>query len=294
MKKRPQVTTILLVCIIALFCGVFLIPMFWGILISFTDWNGLSRDYSVIWFDNYVRMFRDVRFLESLGVTLRYLCILLPSTLIAGYASAKAIYRLRRFQSGLLFLSFFPYVITPVIACILWNQIYIGLVPEIAEFLGIQAIKGNLLADKGTALFAVAFVDLWMLVPYAMLLYLSALNGIPKELLEYAQIEGANSRQIAMHIESPYILSTVGMLTTVVSSYAFTHIDTLMTLTSGGPGRATETLYYTIYKNSTLEQRYAYGLAEGLIVAFGSIGIFLMVNKLTNGDHLNVITTSSD
>ena len=173
--------------------------MFCGILISFTDWNGLSRDYSVIWFDNYVRMFRDARFLESLGVTLRYLCILLPSTLIAGYASAKAIYRLRRFQSGLLFLSFFPYVITPIIACILWNQIYIGLVPEIAELLGIQAIKGNLLADKGTALFAVAFVDLWMLVPYAMLLYLSALNGIPKELLEYAQIEGANSRQIAMY-----------------------------------------------------------------------------------------------
>ena len=294
MKPKFQIPTFLLILMLSVFTIVFIVPMIWGVLISFTDWNGLSKEYNIIGIDNYVKMFQDTRFLDSLEVTIRYMLILLSCTLVLGYLNAKAIQKLRRFKSGALFVSFFPYVITPVVACILWNQLYIGFVPEIGEFLGIEILQTNLLSNQETALLAVAFVDLWILVPYATLLFSSSLNSIPLEIIEYAQVEGASSLQIAWRIESPYIYSTVGMLTTIITSYAFTHIDTLMTLTSGGPGRVTETLYYTIYKNSTLEQKYAYGLAEGLVVAVFSIFVFLIVNKFTNGKHLDVITTDAE
>ena len=294
MTKKIQISHILLICIIALFVSIFIVPMFAGIIISFTDWNGLSNEYSFIGLDNYLQMFQDERFINSLKITVHYWVILLSSSLLLGYISAKAIYKLKRFQTVMLFISFFPYVVTPIIVCILWNQIFIGLIPEIAQILNIEQLTSNLLANKTTALYTVAFVDLWILVPYAMLLFTSALNSIPKEILEHAQVEGANAFQIGAYIESPYILSTIGMLTTIITSYAFTHIDTLMTLTAGGPGRATETIYYTIYKNSTLEQRYAYGLAEGIVVAIFSVLIFLIINKLTNGKHLYSITSTSE
>ena len=75
------------------------------------------------------------------------------------------------------------------------------------------------------------------------------------------------------------------MLTTIIISYGLTHIDTIMTLTSGGPGRSTETLYYVIYKNST--GNYAYALAEGIVVAIISIIVFLVINKFTNSKNIS-------
>ena len=295
MKQKFQIPVFLLVCILSLFTIIFVIPMISGILISFTDWNGLSKEYNLIGIYNYTKMFQDLRFLDSLNITIVYTFILLSCTLVLGYISAKAIQKLQYFKSFALFVSFFPYAITPVVACILWNQLYIGLIPEIGKLLEIEILQMNLLSNKETALLAVAIVDLWILVPYATLLFSSSLNSIPSDIIECAQVEGASPLKIALYIELPFIFSTIGMLTTMITSYAFTHIDTLMTLTSGGPGRATETLYYTIYKNSILEQRYAYGLAEGLVVSVFSIIVFLVVNKIfTNGKYTSDITTDVD
>ena len=72
-------------------------------------------------------------------------------------------------------------------------------------------------------------------------------------------------------------------------TYALTHIDSIMTLTAGGPGRSTETLYYIIYKNSFLEQKYAYGLAEGVLIAGFCIALFMIVNLCFNGRNLEGI-----
>lgn len=260
-----------------------------GAYISFTDWNGLSKDYNFIGLDNYLKMFTDHRFIDSFFVTVKYTLILLFSTITLGYTSAKILKKTKKSKSNFLFISFFPYIITPVVSCILWNQIYISLLPAIGEWLNIEFLHYNLLANKATALYAVAVVDLWMLVPYAMLLFSSSLNSIPKSILEYAKLEGASVWKISTCVELPYNIPTIGMLTTIITSYAFTHIDTIMTLTSGGPARATETLYYTIYKNSFLELRYAYGLAEGLIVAFVSILVFILISRLTNSKNLESV-----
>ncbi len=291
MKKKNHLSVISLICILVLFSIFFIIPMLNGLFISFTDWNGLSRDYSFSGLDNYIRMFHDIRFLDSLKVTIKYAFILLTFSIVLGYISAKTIHKRKKSKSSLLFVSFFPYIVTPVVACILWNQIFISLLPSLGEVLGIELLQHNLLADKATALYAVAFVDLWMLIPYTMLLLLSSLNSIPKELIECAKLEGASSWVILRHIELPYILPSLGMIVTVVVSYALTHIDTIMTLTSGGPGRVTETLYYTIYKNSIMEQRYAYGLAEGIVVAIISILVFVIISKLTNNKNLDYIVS---
>lgn len=291
MKKTNRLPNFLLICILVLFFMFFIIPMLSGAFISFTDWNGLSKDYTFIGLDNYFKMLTDYRFIDSFFVTIKYALVLLVCTLLLGYTSAKVVQKTQKAKSKLLFISFFPYIITPVVSCILWNQIYISLIPSIGEILNSDFLKYNLLANKTTALYAVTVVDLWMLVPYAMLLFLSSLNSIPKSILEHAKLEGANTWKISTCIELPYNMPTIGMLITVITSYAFTHIDTIMTLTSGGPGRVTETLYYTIYKNSFLEQRYAYGLAEGLVVAIVSILVFVLISCLTNNKNLESVTS---
>ena len=290
MRAKSLVASIILVAVLLMFLLFFVIPFVYGVFISFTDWDGIAPEYKINGFENYTRMFQDQRFQNSIIVTIKYALVLLTFSLLLGYFSAKAINKLSCFRSPVLFLSFLPYMITPVISCVLWNQMYIGLFPELGKLFEIDFLKTNLLSNPDIALYAVSIVDLWMLIPYAMLLFNSALNSIPYELIESAKLEGATSIKLAWYIEFPHLLSTIGMLTIMIISRAITNIDTILTLTSGGPVRSTETLYYLVYRSSTEELHYAYGMAEGVIVSIFSIFVYFIINKLVIGKYANDIT----
>lgn len=281
--NRKIYSELILLIIVGCFVGFFVFPMIHGIVISFTDWNGIGLEWNFIGLNNYLSLFSDKRFANAMSVTILYSMILLFICITFGYMTAKTLYKLKKIKSFAFFISFFPYVITPVVVCILWNQLYINLFPQIGKIINSVTLSHNLLANSNTAIYAVAFVDLWMLIPYSTMLFLSALNSIPIELLEYAELEGASSYKKFILYEFSSILPTIGLLVTIIFSYSFTNLDTIMTLTSGGPGRSTETIYYLIYKNSTLEQRYAYGLAEGILISLISICVFLCMKKIIVG-----------
>ena len=280
MKRKIDMAYVLFVVILAIFFIVFFTPLISGLIVSFTDWNGMAKSFEFVGIDNYVKMFSDSRFAKAAGVTIRYALILLVFSILIGYIVAKTIKNKHRTKAPMLFISFFPYVVTPIIVCVLWNQLFANLIPSVGQALNIDLLKTNLLAKSDTAIWAVSFVDLWMLIPYSMLLILSSLNAIPTDLIEYAELENASRWKQFRYIEFPFLLPAFAMITTIIISYALTNIDTIMALTAGGPGRSTETMYYVIYKNSTFE--YSYGLAEGIIVSLVSIAVFILINRLTN------------
>ena len=280
MRKKKDMAIVILIVLLAIFFIVYFTPLISGIIISLTDWNGMSKDFNFVGFDNYKKMFSDARFAKAAGVTGRYALILLCFSILFGYIIAKAIKSRRKKKAPMLLIAFFPYVVTPVVVCVLWNQLFTNLVPLIGENLNIDYLKINLLAKGNTALWAVSFVDLWMLIPYSMLLILSALNAIPSDLLEYAELENASKWKQFRYIEFPFLLPSFAMIGTIVVSYALMNIDTIMALTAGGPGRSTETMYYIVYKNSTFD--FSYGLAEGIVVSLVSITVFIIINRLTN------------
>lgn len=282
-----KVPELLLLAILTGFFTMFVGPVVNGIAISFTDWNGLAFKYNYIGFSNYKAMFSDKRFLAAVTVTLWYAMILTVGGFILGYLAAYVVRCLRRTRSLIMTITFFPYMIMPVVACIIWNQMFGGLLPIIGKNLNIGWLQANLLAVPQSALFVVAAVDLWMLVPYVMLLLLAALNAIPEELMEYARLEGASWYQRLVHIELPYLNVAIGTLLIILLSYAMTHIDTLMTLTSGGPDHSTETIYYIIYKNSFVAQKYAFGLAESMTLSTVCIVLLLAINVMFNNRNLS-------
>lgn len=280
MKRKTDMATIILIILLAVFFIIYFTPLISGVIISLTDWNGMSNGFKFVGFDNYIKMFSDVRFNKAAGVTARYALILLCFSIFMGYIIAKAIKIRKKKKATILFISFFPYVVTPIIVCVLWNQLFTNFIPLVGKSLNIDFFKTNLLAKGNSALWAVSFVDLWMLIPYSMLLILSALNAIPTDLIEYAELENASKWKRFRYIEFPFLLPSFAMIGTIVISYALTNIDTVMALTAGGPGRSTETMYYIVYKNSTFN--FSYGLAEGIIVSLVSITVFIVINKLTN------------
>ena len=237
-ERKITVSNILFCVIFLLFTLFFVVPFFYGLYLSFTNLSGVTQNYEYIGFDNYRNIFNDTRVLNSLQVSFRYLCLLLPASLIFGYLNAKVLHRLRKTKSAALFISFLPYLTMPVVASLLFSQLYYRFFTSIGEVFNIEFLKINLLASSNTALYAVALVDLWMLVPFSTLLFFSAMDAIPINLVNASKLDGAKNIRAFIHIKLPYLLPTIGTLTIILIVYAFTYIDTIMSLTSGGHSEA--------------------------------------------------------
>jgi len=283
LKKRVSdidVINLFIIPAFVVYTLVFIYPLANGIKISFTDWNGISNTYSFIGIDNYVKMFQDPRLNNSLQITVKYLLVIVICPIIFGYISASSLLLLKgKAQIIIRAILIFPFALTPVIVGAMWDQIYYKFFPWIGKSLGISFLQHNLLSNPKTALFAVAFVDCWTLLPLATILFLAALESIPKDIIHAAMLDGANKFKILLFVKMPYLLSTLTILLLMFMKYALTSIDLIMTLTGGGPGRYTETFYYLVYRNSSLERKYSYGLAEGLFISCIVLCIFIIVER---------------
>lgn len=294
MKKLIENTSainLFIIPAIAIYTLVFFYPLINGIKLSFTDWNGYSNTYKFIGIANYSNIFQDARFNGSLKITAMYLFVIVLCTISFGYISATCLLNIRgKNQVAVRAILFFPFALTPVVIGAMWDQIYYKFFPSIGELLNIAFLEHNLLSDPKTAIFAVAFVDCWKLLPLATILFVAALESIPKELIYAAMLDGANDFKIFLNIKTPFLLSTLSILLLMFAKYALTSIDLIMTLTGGGPGRHTETFYYLVYRNSSLEKKYSYGLAEGIFISCIVICIFVLVWRFVLRKNVDIET----
>ena len=102
-----------------------------------------------------------------------------------------------------------------------------------------------------------------------------------------AEMEGANKFQIWWHGQLPQTLSTLAIILTTAVTHGLTAIDTILIMTGGGPARATETLYFVVYKNSFMRQKFGYGLAQGVILALLSVLIFVLIDMTLNRKRMD-------
>ena len=284
-KYKTGVLVIFFAILIAFAIFVYL-PVIDGLSISFTDWNGLSFDRNYVGFDNYVNLVRDRRFGDTMLITLRYTVTIVIGTIGLGYFVSLLLLQMKK-QNVYLSVLFFPHLLMSVVGCILWEQIYNGFLPFIGKSLGLSLIRRNLLAQKDTAILAVAIADLWRLVPYAILLIFTSLKAVSSDLIDTAEMEGANKFQILWHVQLPQTLSTLGIILTTAVTHGLTAIDTILIMTGGGPARATETLYFVVYKNSFMRQKFGYGLAQGVILALLSVLIFVLIDMTLNRKRMD-------
>ena len=280
-KSQSRTAFVLFAAILVFFCVFYIYPLVMGLYISFTDWNGYSLHYSFTGLDNYRTMLADKQFNDSLSVTAKYMAVITVFSLLFGYLSASLLSSLKRHGRVMESVVILPYVMMPVMVYILFKCIFTGLIPFIGKTYGILFLNTNLLARTDTALWTCAFTDIWMLVPYTSYILLAAKNKIPSSVIEASRLDGAGSLRRLLYIELPYTLSSIGSLAVICLTYGMTHIDTIMTLTSGGPRRTTETLYYIVYKNSFLKDKYGLGMAEGAVIALVCIVLYVSVNALT-------------
>ncbi|MGQ8873496.1 carbohydrate ABC transporter permease [Paenibacillus sp. TSA_86.1] len=259
--------------------AIFLLyPTFSGMFYSLTDWNGLNRDYSFIGLGNFVELFKeDPDFLNSLWFTMKYVIFML--ILQNGIALLLAVLIESRTRSKGLFrtLFFMPNMISTIISAFMWTFIFSQVLPQLAEKLAVSFLDQQWLGDPKFSFYSILIVSLWNGVGYMMIIYLAALQGVPKSLKEAAVIDGANAFQVLRNVILPMITHAVTICFFLTLNGAFKVFEVVYGLTGGGPGRATQVITMNIYEEAFSNNfRYGYASAKS-VVLFVIVLIFTLI-----------------
>ncbi len=245
-------------------------PLIYSTYLSFLDWNFVRPDKDFVGLDNFTRLPDDPRFIQSLRGTLVYTVALVPLQVLLPLGLALLLWQIRKspLQNTYRVLLFSPTVIAYSVAAVMWLWIFnpnYGILGKALAWFGVDRIAW--LSDRHTAIWAIITVATWKTLGFHMLLYLAALEGVPKDYVEAAQIDGAKNWQIMWSIRLPLITPTLFfvLITTVISANdeVFAAINVL---TDGGPFNSTTNIVYYLYQQGFVYFQLGAASAVAIIV----------------------------
>ncbi|MGT2828712.1 carbohydrate ABC transporter permease [Streptococcus hillyeri] len=244
----------------------FFYPLVNGLIYSLTDWTGLTRNYNIIGFENYVKIFQDQAFYKSLGFTLLFTVGLVVGEITIGIWLATLLNRKIRAVGFFRTWYFFPAVLSTVTIGLIFSQLFNYGLPQIGELFGIKWLSSNLLFQEKSVFWSVLFVALWQGLAMPVVILLSGLQSIPEDVKEAAAIDGANKRQQFFQIELPFLLPSISMVFILAMKSGLTAFDLVYSLTKGGPDGATRTLGLLVYDNAFTNNQFGYANALAVVL----------------------------
>jgi multiple sugar transport system permease protein len=259
--------------------GIFtLLPLAFSLAIAFAEWDVISGIDNIRWvgINNFTRLLNDDAFWSAGGKTLIYAGGAVPLTTIAGLAIALALNGPIPGRTALRLIFFIPFIVNSVAIAATWILLYdprYGPVNQLLRSLGIED-PPIWLASSEWALRALIIVAIWHGAGYAAVIYLAALQDVPKDLHEAAELDGAGVWARFRAVTFPFLTPTSFFLLVtgfISTSQSFGLINLM---TGGGPGTATTVLSYYVYLNGF--RFYQFGYASAMAWA-----MFLVVLVLT-------------
>ncbi len=235
---------------VALYTFFYVFSVIRGVGYSFTDWDGLSRDYHLIGLKNYISLFKNPNFWNSLKTTVLYSIMLVISVVVLSLLLALSLNSLKRFKTFVKSIFFVPAMIGGITIALIWNQLFYRVVPLIGQALNIEWLSQSVLMRGVTALPAVVFVNVWQAVAMPTVIFIAGLQQIPDEQYESAMMDGATTFQRFRYITFPYLVPTITVNLVLTIKQGFTSFDFPFALTGGGPVRATEVIGILIYNDA--------------------------------------------
>ncbi|MCY3796197.1 MAG: sugar ABC transporter permease [Chloroflexi bacterium] len=257
--------------------------------------GGLYIDWSLLTLDNYALAFRDSRFINSLEVTFWFTVISVALSVVIGLGIAVIVQKGGRLHTLTKVLLIFPFAVSPALKGYSWrfmlNENY-GIYDLLIDSLIVKPINFVLsivnalplveiplisesivwLGDKFWALFMLAMSETWGWAPLIALMFVGALGSIDEQIFEAARIDGANRIQIFFRVTLPLLRPVILIVTMLKTIFSLKMFDQVVTMTGGGPVRATQTINYYIHQ---------VGFVRGLDIGYASAQSYILVVVLT-------------
>ncbi len=204
--------------------------------------------------ENYARLFEDELFLLSLQNTFVFAVIVVVIEVMLGLSIALLINQqgiwLSRVSRVLVLL---PYAVPPIANGLIWVYIYnfkLGFLNRVLYQLGLIHEYVDWTGVPETALYSLTIPYIWRTLPFAILLFHAALQGLPPELYDAARVDGAGAWKCFWHITLPLLRPIIAVVVILRTSFAFLVFDEVLAITQGGPGDATWVASWFSYRKS--------------------------------------------
>jgi multiple sugar transport system permease protein len=265
-----------------------LYPVGFAVYASLTNWNGLGV-MRFVGLDNYVRLFSDANFLESIYNTFFYM-IGIPIGLAVSLALAVAMNRKIVGLTAFRTIYYVPVISSLAAIAILWQWAYNGDFGLVNQALALVGIDGpNWLASTFWAKPAIILMAIWKGLGFSMILYLAAIQSVPRSLYEAAQLDGANGWQRFRTITLPMVRPVTFFLvvTNVIGgAQLFTEVN-IMTPT-GGPEYSTASAVWHIWRQAFKYQQMGYATAMAIVLGLLILVVTLIQFRLNRRNSFDI------
>ena len=222
-----------------------LYPVGSSIFYSFTSKHLIKANWKWVGLKNYAAILSDSDFWHSLLTNIKWTVTSLFCQLVVGFSAAMALERIKKAKGLYRTLLIVPWAFPSIVIALSWKWILNGVsgfLPHLLVKLGICQTLPQFLTSGNAAFWTLVFINTWFGAPLIMVNVVSALQTVPKDQYEAAQIDGASSFQSFLHITVPHIKTVVGLLVVLRTIWVFNSFDMIYLITGGGPGGATETV----------------------------------------------------
>lgn len=233
---------------------------------------------SFVGIGNYTYFATDPAFWTSIANTLFLVGGVLVASLVIGVGLAIVFYEGFPGHSVARLLVITPFFVMPTVAALVWKNLLMhpvnGLFAHFARLMGVSPVDWF----SSLPLTSVGIIVTWQWAPFATLILLTAIQSLDREQIEAARMDGARGLTLFYHITLPHLSRAIGVVAMIETIFLLSVFAEILVTTNGGPGDATTTLPYLIYKTALLDFNVGMASAGGIfaVILANIVGFFLI------------------
>ena len=269
--------------VFAVYSCFLIAPMISSAFYSLNEWNGVA-DKTFIGWENYKTLMASSDYWLTFWNTLKLVIVTLVVQITMGLLIAYLLYSKTKGLKIFRTIYFLPVVIAPVAIGLMFSLFYnseIGIFNRLLEAIGLDSWTRNWLSDTRVLLGAVIAPQAWQYIGMYITIFLAALQSIPEELVESAQIDGANKRQQFFHIIVPQISYFIEISMILCVTGALKSFEHSWIMTNGGPGVRSAYLGVYMYKTAFVNSNFGLGSAISVTIVILALVFTLVLKAIT-------------
>ncbi len=271
---------------LVLFLVFWVYPVLQLFYYSVTNFNGVNYNYDFVGFKNYARIIQEGSLINAIKNTFIYTVIIVVGSNLLGLALAMLLNMKIIGKTVFRTMSYIPALFSAIVVGFIWSYVYMpgsGMLAALLNAVGLDGSTVNLLGNFKTALYSIAVVDIWKNVGTTMIIYLAGLQTVDESLLEAGKIDGCTEWQLIRKIKLPLISATITINVVLNVIAGLKSFDYSFIMTNGGPGKATQTLMYIIFKTAFNDQMMgkasAFSVVSFILIIAITIAMLRFMNK---------------
>jgi raffinose/stachyose/melibiose transport system permease protein len=261
-------------------------PLYRSLELSLFEWKGLlPRQW--VGLENFERLFEDRYFWSALGHTIIFALAATAGTVGLGFLLALAISRRVPLHRFYRFAFYLPVMLPMTVVAALWARIYepnFGLLNTTLNTLGLGLLAHPWLGSLDLSLAAIIVVCIWQYAGFPMIVLLAAIEGIPEDLHQAAELDGANEFQRMRDLVVPMIWPVLVSISVIQIIFSLKVFDLVWVMTKGGPAESSAVLGTYLYRRAFEQQEYGYASAVAVSMFAVIFTVTYLYYRLTRVD----------